>query len=60
MGRKEGLLIFWGERVHICQMIKPEFCIEVEVKGKIFVGKCWVIFIYASTNDNIRNYSGKP
>lgn len=54
MGRKEELLIFWGERVQICQMIKPEFYIEVEVKGERFVGKCWVICLYASTDDNIR------
>lgn len=54
MRRKERLLIFWRERVPICQVIKSEFCIEVEVEEERFVGKCWVIFIYTSTDDNIR------
>lgn len=54
MGRKDRLLIFWGERVQICQIIKSEFCIEVEVKREEFVGKCWAIFTYVNTDDNIR------
>lgn len=27
--RKGGLLVFWGEKVHICQIIKSDFCIEM-------------------------------
>lgn len=37
IGRKDWLLIFWGERVQICQIIKFEFCIEVEVKREEFL-----------------------
>lgn len=49
-----GLLIFWGENVQVSQMIKSTFCIDVEMEGDGFEGKCWVIFIYASTDVNIR------
>lgn len=54
VGKSGGLLVGWGERVTICQMIKPDFCIEVEIESEIFGGKCWVIFIYASTDEHIR------
>lgn len=53
-GRKCGLLIFWGDNVKICQMLKFDFCIEIEVESDSFEGKFWLIFLYASTNDNIR------
>lgn len=48
------MLIFWGERVNICQMIKSDFSIEVKVEGEGSEGKIWVVFIYASTEDHIR------
>lgn len=48
------MLLFWGENVKICQLVKSEFCMEVEMEGKDFEGKYWVIFVYASTDDNIR------
>lgn len=38
VGKSGGLLVFWGEKVHICQMIKSDFCIEIEVKGEGFKG----------------------
>lgn len=54
VGRSRGMLIFWGERVNICQMIKLDFSIEVKVEGEGFEGKIWIVFIYASTEDHIR------
>lgn len=48
------MLICWGEKVTICQLIKFEFSIEVEVEREGFVGKIWVVFIYASTEEHIR------
>lgn len=47
-------MIFWGENVQVCQMTKSDFCIDVEIKGDGFEDKCWVVFIYASTDVNIR------
>lgn len=38
-GRKGVLLIFWGDNVKICQMIKSAFCIEVEVECDSFEGR---------------------
>lgn len=54
IGRKGVLLILWGDNVHVYRMFKSNFCIEMEIECDSFAGKCWVIFVYASTGDNIR------
>lgn len=53
-GRNGGILIFWGENVLVHQIIKSEFCIDTEIEGDGFEERVWVIFIYASTNVNMR------
>lgn len=53
-GRRGGLLVFWGDRIHVHQMVKTDFSIELKVDGEGFKGKCWVIFLYASTESSIR------
>lgn len=40
--------------MRICQMIKSEFYIEVEIKGDGFEEKYLLIFIYASSNEHIK------
>lgn len=47
------MLVSWEERVHICQIIKSEFYIEIEKKGDNFEGKYWLISIFASSNEHI-------
>lgn len=47
--RRGGLLVFWGETIQVHQIIKLDFCMELEIEGEGFEGKCWLIFIYAST-----------
>lgn len=54
IGKSGGLWIFWGLNVQVCQLIKLEFCVEVECVGDTFEGKCWFIFVYLSTDDQIR------
>lgn len=54
VGKRGGMLIFWKDSVQISQIIKTDFCIEVEVAGDVFEGKCWVVFIYASVEDSKR------
>lgn len=48
ISRRWGLLLFRGEEVKVCQIVKSEFCMEMEFEGTDFVWKCWAIFIYAS------------
>lgn len=47
---KGGLLVFWGETIQVHQIIKSNFCMELEIEGEGFEEKCWIIFIYASTD----------
>lgn len=54
IGRKWGLFLFWGEEVIVSQIIKFDFCVEAEIEGKDYERKWWVIFLYASIEDNIR------
>lgn len=53
-GRSRGMLIYLSERINICQLIKSYFSIEIEVEGEGFAGKVWMVLIYASTDDHIR------
>lgn len=53
-GKSGGLLVFWGEHVKVYKVIKSDYCIEVDVEGAGDEGRCWVIFLYASTDSNIR------
>lgn len=39
IGKKGGLLLFWGDNISVCRIEKREFSIEVEVEGKDFQGK---------------------
>lgn len=54
LGKKEGLLLFWGDNVSVSQVVKNEFSLEIEIKGKDFEEKWWVIFVCLSTEDNVR------
>lgn len=47
IGKKRGLMMFWRDYVQICQIIKSDFCMQVEFEGEGFDGKCLVVFIYA-------------
>lgn len=46
--------MFWGDKVSICKIERSEFSIEVEVEGKDFEGKWWLIFVYLSPEENKR------
>lgn len=54
VGRKGGLFLFWGDNITVCSIVKQDFSIEVEVEGKDFTGKWWLIFVYLSTDDQER------
>lgn len=54
IGRKGGLLLFWGDNFTICKIEKREFSIEVEVEGKDFAGKWWLIFMHLSPENHKR------
>lgn len=47
-------MLFWSTNITVCQIVKSHFCMEVEIEGKDFDGKWWVILVYFSTADNIR------
>lgn len=38
----------------VLQIIKSNFCLELEIEGVGFEGKCWIILLYASTDVTIR------
>lgn len=42
----------------MCQIVKSDFCMKVKIEGKDFVGKWWVILVYISTDDNIKESMG--
>lgn len=50
VGKSRGLLVCWREGVNICQRLKSDFCFEMEVEGERFKERCWVIFVYISTD----------
>lgn len=50
-GKSSGLLLFWGDTFSICKIKNSEFCTEVEVEGRDFDGKLWIIFVYLSPED---------
>lgn len=50
VGRQGGMLLLWSENVRVCQLIKSEFCLEVEIEGPNFIGSWWIVFVYASTD----------
>lgn len=52
--RSGEILIFWGDNVLVHQVIKSEFCIEMEIEGDGFERGVGVIFIYASTDVNTK------
>lgn len=54
IGKKGGLLVFWENNVAVSQIVMNEFSMELEIEGKDFQGKWWVIFVYLSTEDNVR------
>lgn len=41
VARKGGLLLFWGTNITVCQIVKSDFCMEVEIEGQDFVGRWW-------------------
>lgn len=48
------MLVFWEDHVQIHNIIKSDFCIEMEVECDNLTGKVWVVFVYLSTDDHIR------
>lgn len=54
IGKKERLLVFWGDNVAVSQIVMNEFHMELEIEGKDFERKWWVIFVYLSTEDNVK------
>lgn len=53
-GKKWRDTNFLGENVLVHQVIKFEFCIEMEIECDGFERRVGVIFIYASTDVNTR------
>lgn len=55
-GKFGGLLLFWEDGLTIYKIEKSEFCIEVEVEveGRDFDRKWWLIFVYVSPEDHKR------
>lgn len=49
-GKNGGLLVFWSDKVQVYHIIKSDFCMELEIEGDDFEGKCWIVFLYASTD----------
>lgn len=45
------MLVAWGEKVSICQIIRSEFCIEIQIERDDFERRFWIILIYASAMD---------
>lgn len=53
--RKERVtIVILGEKCNSLSIVKYEFCMEMEIEGTYFQEKWWIIFVYASTEDNIR------
>lgn len=56
IGKKWGMILLWRNSIQICQFIKNDFCMEVEIEGDGFEGRCWVVFIYASVEEYKRRW----
>lgn len=52
--KKGRLLVFWGDNVAVSQIVMNEFSMELNTERKDFEGKLWVIFVYLSTEDNVK------
>lgn len=46
--------IILAEKCNSLSIVKYEFCMKVEIEGTDFKEKWWIIFVYASIEDNIR------
>lgn len=59
IGKTRELFLFWDDNLIICKIEKSEFSIEVEVEGKDFEGRWWVIFVYLSHENHKRRSQWK-
>lgn len=50
------MLVFWSDQVKVLQLVKTEFCIEMEVVCDSSRGACWQVFVYMSTNEGIQKH----
>lgn len=41
IGKKRGLMMFWRDYVQICQIIKSDFCIGWNLRGKVLMVNAW-------------------
>lgn len=53
-GRSGGLLVCWADHVTIHSVITTQFCIEMECSSVKSVGKFWAVFVYTSTDIQIK------
>lgn len=56
-GMSGGLVVLWSEKVVIDTVITSPFCIEMECASEKVVGKFWVVFVYASTDLQLRQHN---
>ncbi|CAA0810987.1 Unknown protein, partial [Striga hermonthica] len=52
---KGRLLLMWDQEVEIRKLEGNEFCIQVEVRGPGMSEWCWLVFVYISTDRNMRS-----
>lgn len=52
-GKSRGLALMWSERITVKQIIKSDFCIEIEFESDKEEGECWEVFVYASNRQII-------
>ncbi|KAK6131005.1 hypothetical protein DH2020_035250 [Rehmannia glutinosa] len=53
-GLSGGMLVCWKESIKVLQVISNSFCVEVECEYSIGLGSLWVVFVYASPDDQTR------
>lgn len=53
-GKSGGLFVGWSKEVTVHQIIRTEFCLEVEFETQDSGGRIWAIFIYASNKERVR------
>lgn len=53
-GRKGGMLVAWTQNVEVKQIRKNNFCIEMQIRSDEVMFDQWFIFVYASTDANMR------
>lgn len=56
-GLSGGLALGWSANISVKQVVKTDFCVEVEIEVAGRLATCWGIFVYANVDRQIRKRS---